>query len=248
VLTPALLNAWLVNQHLASTYARYREGVARKPSRAGCDQSEMITYHRVLAIGNTGLHIRALRTPPTPLVAGPAPPYQKNLSPVAQTDHESERYVDGRIGKPSGFACGQRSSGSVCSLGIGISSGCANTVRRLCDIRSRSRLRAIRRARQEDTGMSQMWDIADHGGKYHDPVNGPPTTWVHRLEGVGRTARGDELTREARAPKKISRAGATPVCAALEPPQTRFVPIVTSGVAPALGELPLVMHPCGDEH
>ena len=54
--------------------------------------------------------------------------------------------------------------------------------------------------------------------------------------------------REAQTPTKISRAGATPVCAALEPPQTRFVPTVTSGVAPALGELPLGMHPCGDEN
>jgi len=96
--------------------------------------------------------------------------------------------------------------------------------------------------------MKQMWNIADHGGKHHDPVNGPPTTWVHRLEEVGRTVRGDELRREARTPKKVSRAGATPVCAALEPPQTRFVPIVTSWVAPALEELPSVMHSSSDEN
>ncbi len=96
--------------------------------------------------------------------------------------------------------------------------------------------------------MKQMWNIADHGGKHDDPVNGPPTIRVHRLEEVGRTVRGDELIREAQTPKKISRAGATPVCAAVEPPQTRFVPIVTSGVAPALEELPLVMRPCGDEN
>ena len=50
----------------------------------------------------------------------------------------------------------------------------------------RSRLRAIRRARQEDSGMNQVRDIADHGGKQHDPLNGPLTAWVHRLEGVGR--------------------------------------------------------------
>ena len=30
--------------------------------------------------------------------------------------------------------------------------------------------------------MKQMWNIADHGGKHHDPVNGPPTIRVHRLE------------------------------------------------------------------
>jgi len=53
--------------------------------------------------------------------------------------------------------------------------------------------------------------------------------------------------REAGTPIKNSRAGATPVCAALEPQQTGFVPIVTSEVAPALQELPLVMRSCGDE-
>ena len=94
--------------------------------------------------------------------------------------------------------------------------------------------------------MKQLWNIADHGGKHHDPVNGPPSIRVHCLEEVGKTVRGDELIREARTPKKVSRAGATPVCAAFEPPQTRFVPIVTSGVAPALGELSLEMHPYGD--
>jgi hypothetical protein len=115
-LTPALLNAWLVNQHLASTHARYRLRVWRENRAAlAAIRDEMIAYHRVLAIGNTGIHIRALRTPPTPLAAGPAPPYQKNSSPVAQTDHEPESHVDGSIGKPSGFGCGQRSSGSVCS-------------------------------------------------------------------------------------------------------------------------------------
>jgi hypothetical protein len=45
-----------------------------------------------------------------------------------------------------------------------------------------------------------------------------------------------------------SRAGATPVCAALEPPQTRFVPTVTLGVAPALEELPSVMRSSSDEN
>src|SRR5713226_2977377 len=56
--------------------------------------------HRVLAIGNTGLHTRALRTPPTLLAAGPTLLYQKSLSRVAQTDHEPEsarataRYLD----------------------------------------------------------------------------------------------------------------------------------------------------------
>ena len=46
---------------------------------------------------------------------------------------------------------------------------------------------------------------------------------------------------EAQTPKEISRAGATPVCAALEPPQNRSVPTVTPGVAPALEELPSEM-------
>ena len=96
--------------------------------------------------------------------------------------------------------------------------------------------------------MKQMWDIADHGGKHDDPVSGPPTIRVHCPEEAGRTVRGDEFIREARTPKKISRAGATPVCAAVEPPQTRFVPIVTSGVAPALEELPSVMHSSSDEN
>ncbi len=96
--------------------------------------------------------------------------------------------------------------------------------------------------------MKQMWNIADRGGKHHGPVNGPPGAWVHRREEVGRTVRAEELMRETQTPKKLSRAGATPVCAAFEPPQTRFVPIVTSGVAPALEELPLVMHSSSDEN
>ena len=85
--------------------------------------------------------------------------------------------------------------------------------------------------------MKQVWNIADRGGKQHDPVNGPPGAWVHRLEEGDGTVRGEKPVREGQTPKKFPRAGATPVCAALEPPQTRFVPIVTSGVAPALQEL-----------
>ena len=96
--------------------------------------------------------------------------------------------------------------------------------------------------------MKQMRDIADHGGKHDDPVSGPPTIRVHCLEEAGRTVRGDELIREARTPEKISRAGATPVCAAVEPPQTRCVPIVTPGVAPALEQLPSVMRSSRDEN
>jgi hypothetical protein len=94
--------------------------------------------------------------------------------------------------------------------------------------------------------MKQIWNIADHSGKHHDPVNGPPTNWVNRVEEVGRTVRGEQTHTGSTDATKISRAGATPVCAAFEPPQIRFVPIVTSGVAPALGELPLEMHPCSD--
>ena len=51
--------------------------------------------------------------------------------------------------------------------------------------------------------MKQMWNIADHGGKHHDPLNGPLTAWVHRLEGVRRAVRGDELIGEAQTPKKF---------------------------------------------
>ena len=96
--------------------------------------------------------------------------------------------------------------------------------------------------------MNQMWNVADHGGKHHDPVSGPPTNWVHRLEEVGTTVRGNALMREAQTPKQNSSAGATPVCAALGPPQTRFVPTVTPWVAPALEELPSVMRSSSDEN
>ena len=77
--------------------------------------------------------------------------------------------------------------------------------------------------------MKQMWNIADHGGKHHDPVNGPPTTWVHRLEELGRTVRGEGTHTGKHRREKKFKGGATPVCAALEPPQTRFVPTVTFG-------------------
>ena len=53
---------------------------------------------------------------------------------------------------------------------------------------------------------------------------------------------------EAQTLKAISRAGATPVCAALEPPQTCSVRTVTPGVAPALEDLPSVMHSSSDEN
>ena len=54
--------------------------------------------------------------------------------------------------------------------------GCGNaeSAQEALDIPGPSRLRAVRRARQEDTGMKRIWNIADHGGKHHDPVNGPP--------------------------------------------------------------------------
>ena len=96
--------------------------------------------------------------------------------------------------------------------------------------------------------MKEMRNIADRGGKHHDPTHGPPGTWVYGLEGVGRTVGGEQEMPEAPTPEDFSRAGATPVCAALEPPQTRFVPIVTSGVAPALEELPSVMHSSSGEN
>jgi len=56
-----------------------------------------------------------------------------------------------------------------------------------------------------------VWNIADRGGKQHDPVNGPPTAWVQRLEEVGGTVRGEKRVPEAQTPKNVSRAGATPV-------------------------------------
>jgi hypothetical protein len=96
--------------------------------------------------------------------------------------------------------------------------------------------------------MKEMRNIADRGGKHHDPMHGPPGTWVYGLEGVGTTVGGEQEMPEARTPEDFSRAGATPVCAALGPPQTRFVPPVTSGVAPALGELPSVMRSSRDEN
>ena len=89
--------------------------------------------------------------------------------------------------------------------------------------------------------MKQVGDIADPGGRSHDPVNGPPTAWVQRVEEVGGTERGEKHVREAQTPRNNSRAGATPVCAARWPPRARFVPIVTSGVAPALEEVLLGM-------
>ena len=89
--------------------------------------------------------------------------------------------------------------------------------------------------------MKQVWNIADRGRRSHDPVNGPPKACVQRLEEVVGTVRGEKRVREAETAKKIPRAGATPACAAVQPPQTRFVPIVTSGVAPALEELPSVI-------
>ena len=82
--------------------------------------------------------------------------------------------------------------------------------------------------------MKEMRNIADRGGKHHDPMHGPPGTRVYGLEGVGTTVGAEQEMPEARTPEDFSRAGATPVCAAFQPPQIRFVPIVTSGVAPAL--------------
>ena len=82
--------------------------------------------------------------------------------------------------------------------------------------------------------MKAMGNTADHGGKQHDPLNGPPGNWVHRLEEVGRTVRAERTRTGSIDAKKNSRAGATPVCAALEPPQTRFVPAVTPGSLPPL--------------
>ena len=89
--------------------------------------------------------------------------------------------------------------------------------------------------------MKEMRNIADRGGKHHDPMHGPPGTWVYGLEGVGTTVGGEQEMPEGRTPEAFSRAGATPVCAAFQPPQIRFVPIVTAEVAPALEELPFVI-------
>ena len=45
--------------------------------------------------------------------------------------------------------------------------------------------------------MKEMRNIADRGGKHHDPMHGPPGTWVYGLEGVGRTVGGGEEMPEA---------------------------------------------------
>jgi hypothetical protein len=37
-------------------------------------------------------------------------------------------------------------------------------------------------ATPEETGMKEMRNIADRGGKHHDPGNGPRGAWAHRLE------------------------------------------------------------------
>ncbi len=61
--------------------------------------------------------------------------------------------------------------------------------------------------------MKQVWNIADRGGRRHDPVNGPPTAWVQRLEEVGGTVRGEKRVREAQTPKKNFKGGSDPgVC------------------------------------
>ena len=52
-------------------------------------------------------------------------------------------------------------------------------------------------------GRYQHETEVDRGGKHHDPVNGPPGAWVHGLEEVSRTVRGEELMREAQTPTKI---------------------------------------------
>ena len=46
--------------------------------------------------------------------------------------------------------------------------------------------------------MKEMWNIADRGGKHHDPVNGPPTIRVYRREEAARRVRGEESYAEAR--------------------------------------------------
>jgi len=58
--------------------------------------------------------------------------------------------------------------------------------------------------------MKQMWNIADHGGKHHDPVNGPPTTWVHRVEEVGRTVRREQTHTGSADAKDTFKGGSDP--------------------------------------
>ena len=55
------------------------------------------------------------------------------------------------------------------------------------------------------------------------------------------------MLRETRTAKQF-KGGSDPGLCGPEPPQTRFVPTVTSGVTPALEELPSVMHPSSDEN
>jgi hypothetical protein len=92
-------------------------------------------------------------------------------------------------------------------------------------------------------GRYQHETEVDRGGKHHDPVNGPPGAWVHGLEEVSRTVRGEELMREAQTPTKISRAGATPICG--RPSRHKPASLVPSlrGSLPPLGEVKSLCSP-----
>ena len=58
--------------------------------------------------------------------------------------------------------------------------------------------------------MKEMRNIADRGGKHHDPMHGPFGTWVYGLEGVGTTVGGEQEMPEARTPEDFSRPGGDP--------------------------------------
>ncbi len=88
----------------------------------------------------------------------------------------------------------------------------------------------------------------DHLRRRQDPHKDPGLNGL--VAGFARNDTTGLLNRDAsrNTLQNNSRAGAAPVCAALEPPQTRFVPTVTQGVAPALEELPSLMRSSSDEN
>jgi len=58
--------------------------------------------------------------------------------------------------------------------------------------------------------MKPMRDIADTGGKNHDPLSGPAAIRIRCLEEAGRAVRGNELIREGQTPEKNFKGGSDP--------------------------------------
>ena len=111
------------------------------------------------------------------------------------------------------------------------------------EVSARPRVRVLRSTSQ-GAGLKRTDHLRRRQNPHKDPgLNGlvagfarNDTTGLLKSDASGNTLQNN------------SRAGATPVCAALEPPQTRFVPTVTLGVAPALEELPSVMRSSSDKN